>query len=171
MSDLAAISLQQTTRAIKAGTNPVSILWQHPESIAFVARGREHRSEFHVDPTDEVMFMIKGDMRLHYRTPDAEEKVALVKEGELIHCPAGTPHSPRFSPDSFVLVLERQRKPSEDDQFDWFCDRCGSTLYRAVRHVSDYAADPVSAVYSEFYADDEHLKCASCGHENPRPAA
>ena len=44
-------------------------------------------------------------MRLHYRTPDAEEKVALVKEGELIHCPAGTPHSPRFSPDSFVLVL------------------------------------------------------------------
>ena len=37
--------------------------------------GREGRSEFHVDPSDEVMYMIKGDMNLHYRTPEGEEKV------------------------------------------------------------------------------------------------
>jgi len=30
------------------------------DSIAFVARGREFRSEFHSDPSDEVMYMGQG---------------------------------------------------------------------------------------------------------------
>src|SRR3982074_413763 len=89
---------------IKASAKPVSILWQTPDTIAFVARGRVGRSEFHVDPSDEVMFMVKGDMALHYRTPEGEEKILSVREGEIMHCPAGTPHSPRFAPDAFVLV-------------------------------------------------------------------
>ena len=129
--ELQAVDLGQIMDAIRAGPGPVKVLWQEPETIAFVARGREHRSEFHVDPSDEVMYMVKGDMSLHYRTPAGEEKVAVIKEGEMIHCPAGTPHSPRFSPDSFVLVLERQRRPGEQDRFVWFCERCGSSSTRA----------------------------------------
>lgn len=46
--------------------------------------------------------MIKGDMALHYLTSDGEERIANIREGEIIHCPAGTPHSPRFAPDSYV---------------------------------------------------------------------
>src|ERR1700722_10456095 len=65
----------------------VSVLWQEPQSLAFVARGREYRSEFHVNPSDEVMLMIKGDMRLHYRTPDGTEAVAVVPEGSTIYTP------------------------------------------------------------------------------------
>ena len=55
----------------------------------FVARGREYRSEFHVNPSDEVMLMVKGDMRLHYRTPDGKEDVALVPEWLYDHLYAG----------------------------------------------------------------------------------
>ena len=69
-------------------------------SFAHVARGREGRSEFHVDSSDEVMYMIKGDMALHSLTSDGEERIANILEGEIIHCPAGTRHSPRFAPDS-----------------------------------------------------------------------
>ena len=56
------------------------------------------RSEFHVDPSDEVMMMVKGDMDLHYITPEGEHKVAVIREGEVIYCPAGTPHSPPGRP-------------------------------------------------------------------------
>ena len=113
MIELSAINLGQITEAIKTATKPVSILWQEEDTIAFVARGREHRSEFHVDPSDEVMYMLKGEMELHYLTPEGERKVAVLREGEIIHCPAGTPHSPRFSPDSYLLVLERKRHTDE----------------------------------------------------------
>ena len=169
MSDLQAVSLDAVTEGIRAATRPVSILWQADDTLAFVARGREHRSEFHSDPVDEVMYMIKGDMRLHYRTSRGEEKVAVVREGEIIHCPAGVPHSPRFAPDAFVLVLERKRRADERDTFTWFCERCGDTLYQSVKHVTDYTADPVSRVYEEFYGSEANRTCAGCGHVTPRP--
>lgn len=169
MSELGAVNLGQIADVIKQGPKPVSILWQAPDSLAFVARGREHRSEFHVDPSDEVMYMIKGDMNLHYMTPQGEHKVAVIREGEIIYCPAGTPHSPRFSPDSFVLVLERKRRPEERDRFVWFCERCNAKLYETVKHVRDYREDPVSRVYEEFYSAESHRTCTHCGHITPRP--
>ena len=59
----------------------VSVLWQKPESLAFVARGREYRSEFHINPSDELMYMIKGEMNLHYRDTDASEKISVLQAG------------------------------------------------------------------------------------------
>jgi 3-hydroxyanthranilate 3,4-dioxygenase len=73
------LDLEKITAAIASGTRPNQVLWQTEDSIAFVARGREGRSEFHVDPSDEVMYMLKGDMNLHYRTPEGEEKVAVIR--------------------------------------------------------------------------------------------
>ena len=169
MSEMRAVNFPQIMTDIRSSSRPVSVLWQAPDSVAFVARGREHRSEFHNDPSDEVMYMIKGDMNLHYRTPDGEEKVAVVREGEIIYCPAGVPHSPRFSPDSFVLVLGRKRRPEELDRFAWYCAQCGAQLYESIKHVGDYRDDPVSRVYAEFYGTESHRTCAKCGHVTPRP--
>jgi 3-hydroxyanthranilate 3,4-dioxygenase len=170
MSELRAINLTHIMDAIGKSPKPVSILWQAQDSLAFVARGREHRSEFHTDPSDEVMYMIKGDMDLHYLTPEGEHKVAEVREGQIVHCPAGIPHSPRFSPDSFVLVLERKRRPEEQDQFTWYCEQCGSKLYQSVKHVADYREDPVSRVYEEFFGAESHRTCARCDYITRRPS-
>lgn len=171
MSELGAIDLGRITESLGTSSGPVSILWQTPGSVAFVARGRAHRSEFHVDPSDEVMYMIKGAMELHYLTDTGEEKVAVIREGQIIYCPAGTPHSPRFAPDAYVLVLERKREPGEPDRFHWYCPACGASLYEAVRQVTDYREDPVSRVYEEFYGSELHRTCGRCGHVAPRPSS
>src|SRR5207253_3533244 len=99
-------NLWDHARALAASGKHVSVLWQEPGSLAFVARGREYRSEFHIDPSDELMYMIRGEMRLHYRTPDGQEQVTVLPEGSVIFTPAGTPHSPRFASDAFVFVTE-----------------------------------------------------------------
>jgi len=171
MTELRAVSLKEISEGIAKSVKPVSILWQAPDTIAFVARGRKHRSEFHSDPSDEVMYMIKGEMNLHYLTEAGDEKVAVVREGEIIYCPAGVRHSPRFSPEAFLLVLERKRRPEEKDRFFWYCEKCRAPLYEAVRHVPDYREDPVSRVYEEFYSQEKHRTCNQCGHVTPRPAS
>ena len=170
MEELEALSLKEISESVRGAVKPVRILWQTPDTIAFVARGRKGRSEFHNDPSDEVMYMISGTMNLHYITPGGEEKILVLREGEIMHCPAGVPHSPRFSPDAFLLVLERKRRPEELDRFDWYCEKCRTPLYQAVRKVPDYNEDPVSRVYEEFYSSAEKRTCGKCGHVAQRPA-
>ena len=124
MSKMPIISLPDTAKALGESGGRVNVLWQQPDSLVFMARGREYRSEFHINPSDEVMFMIHGEMRLHYRTPEGKEDVAVIPEGSSIFTPTGVPHSPRFPPDAFALITERRRKPGEVDHFLWFCPRC-----------------------------------------------
>ncbi len=125
MDEIKAVDLGQVMSSIRGSGRPNTVLWQAPDSIAFVARGREFRSEFHSDPSDEVMYMIKGDMNLHYRTPEGDEKIALIREGQIVYCPAGTPHSPR--------LLSRRVRPRPRAQAPAGRERSLHLVLRAVR--------------------------------------
>ena len=58
MLPMPIVDLLERGRQLAARGERVSVLWQEPESLAFVARGREYRSEFHINPSDEVMLMV-----------------------------------------------------------------------------------------------------------------
>jgi 3-hydroxyanthranilate 3,4-dioxygenase len=161
--------LQRGERLIASGER-VAVLWQAPGSIAFLARGREYRSEFHINPADEVMYMVKGEMRLHYRQPDGSEEVAVLPAGSAIFTPAGVPHSPRFAPGALLFVIERGRQAGEVDRFHWYCGGCGHFLHEERFVVADYAADPVSQAYRRFFASEALRTCAACGEIMPAPA-
>ena len=64
MSQISIINLADQYRQLTDSGKTVSVQWQESESVAFMARGREYRSEFHTNPSDEVIYMIKGEMRL-----------------------------------------------------------------------------------------------------------
>jgi 3-hydroxyanthranilate 3,4-dioxygenase len=147
----------------------VEVLWQEGESLAFVARGREYRSEFHVNPSDEVMHMIRGQMNLHYRNPDGTEDIAVIPQGSSIYTRSRIPHSPRFPPDAFVLVIERLRPPDELDRFRWFCPSCDAFLHEESVHIDDYRTDPVAKAYQRFFDDLDARTCDKCGDVMPAP--
>ena len=159
-----------TARELGASGQQVRVLWQEDESLAFVARGRDYRSEFHVNPSDELMYQISGTMRLHYRTPEGVEEVAVLEAGSIIHTPAGTPHSPRFPGDAYALIVERKRRPGEVDCFQWFCPACDAHLHEERFVVEDYRADPVSRAYRNFYDSEAARTCRSCREVMPKPA-
>ena len=169
MQQMPIADLKAVAADLAATGERVRVLWQEDESLAFVARGREYRSEFHIDPADEVMLMIEGDMKLHYLTPEGKEEVAELPEGATIYTPAGVPHSPRFPPDAFVLVIERKRRKGEIDRFQWYCENCGSLLHEEEFTVSDYALDPVSKAYARFFDSEEARTCSERGTVMPRP--
>jgi 3-hydroxyanthranilate 3,4-dioxygenase len=124
IADLPAIAAE-----LAASGRYVHVLWQQPQTLAFVARGRPYRSEFHINPSDEVMYMLRGEMRLHSRTPAGAEEIAVLREGSIIYTPGGIPHSPRFPPDAFALILERKRVAGEVDRFQWYCEVCDALLH------------------------------------------
>lgn len=169
MVQMPIVDLFKTARALGESGQRVNVLWQEPESLAFVARGREYRSEFHINPSEELMYQIRGEMRLHYRTPDGKEDVAVLREGSVIHTPAGVPHSPRFPPDAYALIVERKRRPGEIDRFHWYCPKCDNFLHEEVFVVHDYKADPVSQAYRNFFGSEVFRTCKKCGHVMPAP--
>ncbi|GAA0523512.1 MULTISPECIES: 3-hydroxyanthranilate 3,4-dioxygenase [Streptomyces] len=166
-SEMPIIGLDALAGELAASGRRVRVLWQHSESLAFIARGREYRSEFHINPSDEVMFMIRGSMNLHYRNPDGSEDVAVIPEGSSIFTPTGVAHSPRFPPDAFVLVIERLRKPGELDRFRWFCPGCDAFLHEESVHIDDYRSDPVAGAYERFFGSVEARTCEKCGTVMP----
>lgn len=169
MFQMPIINLLDHARQLGESGKRVSVLWQDSESIAFIARGREYRSEFHIDPSDEVMYMIKGEMRLHYRTPERTEKAAVIPQESAIFTPAGIPHSPRFPPDAFALIMERKRRAGEIDRFQWYCPNCDAFLHEETFIVEDYRADPVSKAYQRFFDDEKARTCKHCGEVMPKP--
>jgi len=169
MEQLPVLDLGEISKALGDRGKRVEVLWQHPGSLAFLARGREYRSEFHINCSDEVQYMIKGTMKLHYRTPEGEERVALIPEGSVNYIPAGVPHSPRFPPDAFALIIERQRVAGEADRFQWYCNACDNLLHEETFIVADYRTDPVSKAYQRFFDSVEARTCKKCGEVMPRP--
>ena len=163
------VNLPEQTKRLAESGKRVSVLWQHPDTLVFIARGREYRSEFHLNPSDETMYMIKGEMRLHYRTPDGKEDVAFISEGAMIYTPGGTPHSPRFPPDAFALISERKRRAGESDRFHWYCLKCDALLHEETFVVRDYAEDPVSKAYKRLVDSEEFRTCKQCGEVMPAP--
>ena len=145
----------------------VKVLWQSDDTLMFIARGREYRSEFHINPSDEHMTMLKGSMNLHYRTPDGREEIAVLKEGETVYTATGIPHSPRFAEDAFLLVGERMRRTGETDSFRWFCPSCDTQIHEEFFVVEDYTKDPVSQAYANFFDSIPARTCGACGTVHP----
>ena len=169
MLQMPVVSLIDHARRLADSGKRVSVLWQHPDTLVFIARGREYRSEFHINPSDETMYLIKGEMRLHYRGADGKEQVAHIPEGSVIYTPAGTPHSPRFPPDAFALISERKRRSGEIDRFHWYCSKCDTRLHEESFIVKDYALDPVSKAYKRFFDSEEFRTCKKCREIMPAP--
>ena len=157
------------TRELAETGKYVKVLWQSEDTLMFIARGREYRSEFHINPSDEHMTMLKGTMNMHYRTPDGGEEVAVLNAGETIYTAAGIPHSPRFPADAFLLVGERMRRAGETDTFQWFCPDCDTLIHEEFFVVEDYTKDPVSKAYAAFFDSEEARTCDDCGAVHPRP--
>jgi 3-hydroxyanthranilate 3,4-dioxygenase len=171
MFSMPIVNLLEEGRQLAESGKRVKVLWQYPDSLVFLARGREYRSEFHINPSDETMQMIKGEMRLHYRTPEGKEEVAIIPEGSIIYTPAGTPHSPRFLPDGLALIAERKRRDGEIDRFQWYCAKCDNLLHEERFVVRDYAQDPVSKAYKNFFDSEEFRTCKRCREVMAAPDA
>ncbi len=137
-------------------------LWEDSDFIAFVTRGPNSRTDFHIDPGDEIFYQLEGELNLHYMTPEQKREIAVIKEGELFLLPAHVPHSPRRGEGSWTFVIERKRRPDEQDRFVWYCEGCGTKLYETTVRFDD-PSDAVKTANESMKTNKEMLTCPRCG--------
>lgn len=138
------------------------IIWEDSDFIVFVTRGPNQRSDFHIDPGDEIFYQLEGELNLHYMRGEEKHEVAVLKAGEVFLLPANVPHSPRRGEGSWTLVVERKRRPEEQDRFVWFCEKCNTKLYETTVRFDD-PSDAVKRAYDALKANAKLRTCTHCG--------
>jgi 3-hydroxyanthranilate 3,4-dioxygenase len=141
------------------------VIWEDSQFTAMVVRGPNARRDFHVDPSDEIFFQLRGDIVVE-TIEDGRRRDHVVREGELLLVPALTPHSPHRPTDTWGLVIEIRRRPDQTESLRWYCERCDTLLHDVTMHVADIEGE-LRAAIEAFDASVERRTCRACGHLQP----
>ncbi|MBG0826715.1 3-hydroxyanthranilate 3,4-dioxygenase [Planomonospora sp. ID67723] len=134
--------------------------------IVMIVGGPNARTDFHIDPYEELFYQIRGNMHVDIMTPDGPETVH-VREGQMWLLPANTPHSPqRPEEGSIGLVVERIRPEGVLERFRWYCQECDSVVHDVELQVSDIVTD-LPPIFQAFYDDEKARTCEKCGALHP----
>jgi 3-hydroxyanthranilate 3,4-dioxygenase len=141
------------------------VIWEDSQFTAMIVRGPNARRDFHVDPSDEIFFMLKGEMDLEFMQ-DGKRHHQAIREGELLLVPALVPHSPHRPADTWGLVVEAKRRPEQTESLLWFCDRCDAPLHEVTMHVADIERQLKTAI-ERFDGSPELRACRRCNFVHP----
>ena len=90
--------------------------------IVFVSLGPNNRNDYHVNPTEELFYQLKGDIALRVRPLDGSEPHdVIIREGEMYLLPRHVPHRPQRPDNTIGLIVEFPRPEGSKDQLRWYC--------------------------------------------------
>jgi 3-hydroxyanthranilate 3,4-dioxygenase len=141
------------------------VIWEDSQFTAMVIRGPNARRDFHIDPSDEIFYMLKGDMTLEYLEA-GRRRTAVIREGEMMLVPALTPHAPHRPAETWGLVVEVKRTPAQSESLVWFCDRCDAKLHEVTMRAADIETDLKRAI-ERFDGSAELRTCPACRYVQP----
>jgi 3-hydroxyanthranilate 3,4-dioxygenase len=164
MSPLKAFNLRQWVDQHREHLKPPVCnrrVFPHSEFIIMVVGGPNARSDYHEDPGEEFFYQLEGEMLLRTMQDGARVEIP-IREGEILLLPPRVPHSPQRYANTVGLVVERMRKPDEQDGFLWYCEHCQYPLYAEYLHVSDIEKQ-LPPIFDRFYGSMKNRTCQACG--------
>jgi 3-hydroxyanthranilate 3,4-dioxygenase len=137
------------------------LLFQDAEFIVMAIGGPNSRKDFHDDPGEEFFHQLEGNMILE-TLQDGKRVNIPIREGDVLLLPPHIPHSPQRFADTVGLVVERQRRPGEQDGLLWFCENCNQQLYSEYFELKNIETQ-FPPVFKRFFDSEEHRTCKHCG--------
>ncbi len=136
-------------------------IFHDTEFIVMAVGGPNSRSDYHVDPGEELFYQLEGTMTLRV-VEDGRRSDIPIAAGEMLLLPAGVPHSPQRAAHGVGLVVERTRRPGERDALQWYCEHCDARLYAEDFALTDIETQ-LPPVFERFYSSLAHRTCGRCG--------
>jgi 3-hydroxyanthranilate 3,4-dioxygenase len=139
------------------------------DAIVFVSGGPNTRNDFHVNPTEELFYQLKGDIALRVRPLDGRTPYdVIIREGEMFMLPRWVPHRPQRPADTLGLIVEfprgvdEQGRPQQDG-LRWYCPKCDELVYEA-RWVLNKIDEDLAVIMHDFWDGPAARRtCRKCG--------
>jgi len=163
MSKLAPLNLKAWIEEHRQLLKPPvgnAMVW-NSDFMVMVVGGPNQRSDFHINPGEELFYQVEGDIVLRVME-DGKPRDIPIRQGELFLLPAGIPHSPQRPANTVGLVVEHRRAAQADDRMRWYCKQCGSPVYEAQFHLVDLGKQ-LKPIIEKFQSSQELRTCKSCG--------
>jgi 3-hydroxyanthranilate 3,4-dioxygenase len=133
--------------------------------LVMVVGGPNQRSDYHINPGEELFYQIEGDIVLKV-IDDGVPRDVPIRQGELFLLPARVPHSPQRPAGTVGLVVEQPKAFTEDHHLRWYCRNCGAVVHDATFQPVDIGKQ-IKALLGEFQGNEALRKCKSCGAVHP----
>jgi len=181
MATLAKLNLQKWIRDNKQHLKPPvsnrQLFTDADDVIVFVSGGPNTRNDYHVNPTEELFFQIKGNIAVRIRPLDGSKPHdVIIKEGELFLLPRWVPHRPQRPAGTYGLIAEFPRGVDADgnpqmDGLRWYCPKCDHLVHEA-RWVLRKIDEDLKIIMEGFWGGAaENRTCRQCGHVIERAGA
>ena len=132
--------------------------------IVFVSGGPNTRNDYHVNPTEELFFQLKGDIAVRVRPLDGTPpRDVVVKEGEMFLLPRWVPHRQQRPAGTAGLIVEFPRPPGQLDGLRWYCPACDTLVHEARWQLKKIDQD-LKVIMEGFWGGPvERRTCSGCG--------
>ncbi|WP_326829163.1 3-hydroxyanthranilate 3,4-dioxygenase [Streptosporangium sp. NBC_01810] len=134
--------------------------------IVMVVGGPNARTDFHIDPYEELFYQVRGNMHVNVMTPEGPDTVH-IREGQMWLLPPNLPHSPQRPEEGSVgFLVERIRPEGMPEKFRWYCQECSAVVHEVELQVRDIVTD-LPPIFQAFYDDEKARTCGNCGAVHP----
>jgi 3-hydroxyanthranilate 3,4-dioxygenase len=134
--------------------------------ILFVSGGPNTRNDYHVNPTEELFYQLKGDIAVRVRPLDGSKpRDVVVKQGELFLLPRWVPHRPQRPAGTVGLIVEFPRPEGQLDGLRWYCvnPKCDKLVHEANWRLKKIDED-LAVIMNAFWGGPaEQRTCTHCG--------
>lgn len=173
MMPIAKLNLQKWIRENKEHLKPPvsnkQLFTDADDVILFVSGGPNTRNDYHVNPTEELFYQLKGDIAVRVRPLDGSPPHdVVVKEGELFLLPRWVPHRPQRPAGTIGLIVEFPRGVDADgnpqmDGLRWYCPNCDELVHEA-KWVLKKIDEDLKVIMEDFWGGPEERRtCKNCG--------
>lgn len=181
MSSMATLNLGKWIRDNREHLKPPvankQLFTDADDVILFVSGGPNTRNDYHVNPTEELFYQLKGNIAVRVRPLDGSPpRDVIIREGELFLLPRWVPHRPQRPAGTVGLIAEFPRGVDEHgnpqrDALRWYCPKCDDLVYEA-RWVLHKIDEDLKIIMEQFWGGPaEQRTCKTCGHVIERAGA
>ncbi len=162
--------IKQNAKHLKPPVGNKQLFTGSEDVILFVSGGPNTRNDFHVNPTEELFYQLKGDVAVRVRPLDGgKPRDVVIREGELFLLPRWLPHRPQRPAGTIGLIVEfprgkdRQGRPQKD-ALRWYCPECDELVYEA-RWVLKKIDEDLRVIMNDFWGGPAKRRmCRGCGY-------
>lgn len=168
--------IRENRQFLKPPVSNKQLFTDSKDVILFVSGGPNTRNDYHVNPTEELFYQLKGDIAVRLRPlDDSRPYDQIIREGELFLLPRWVPHRPQRPAGTIGLIVEFPRPdvPGEAglDGLRWYCPACDSLVHEARWRLKKIDRD-LKVIMERFWGGPvERRTCKSCGHIIQRAGA